>query len=130
MKGQWFIISAVVASSIFLGLSFLLKDYFVLDSSDAGKINNDFFFYNINNQLDSIVQNTVTIAGNCVNLTTALDEFKTIAERDLAAKGLFLRIDYTIVQCNPNIVKFDFIVATDEEIIYNFTTKKVSDVIG
>ena len=131
MKGQWFIISAVIASSIFLGMSLLLKDYFVIDSAATSRTNNDFYFNSIEEQLNNIVRNTVTNVSNCINLTTNLEEFRTIAEKDLAAKAMFAKIEYKIIQCNPNIVKFDFIVASHDEIIYNFTTREnVSELIG
>ncbi len=130
MKGQWFIISAVIASSIFLGISFLLKDYFVIDSASTARISNDFYFSNIEEQLNNIVAKTIT-TGGCINLTTALNEFITVAEKDLSSKGLFSKMEYNIVQCDPNVVKFDFIVASHDEIIYKFSTRQnVSELIG
>lgn len=131
MKGQWFIISAVIASSIFLGMSFLLKDYFVVDSAATARVSNDFYFGNIEDQLDNIVRNSITNSTNCVNLTTNLDEFKALAEKDLASRGFYSKIEYKVIQCAPNAVKFDFIVASHDEIIYNFTTRQnASELIG
>ncbi|MBS3051314.1 MAG: hypothetical protein J4400_04140 [Candidatus Aenigmarchaeota archaeon] len=136
MRGQWFIISAVVASSIFLGMSLLLRDYFVVDSADTARVNNAFYFNSMEEQLDSILRETVTSQSNCVNLTTSLDELKWLAEKELASKGVFAKIEYNVAQCNVNppaesVVKFDFIVASHDQIIYNFTTRKYpSELIG
>ncbi len=131
MKGQWFIISAVVASSVFLGISLLLKDYFVVDSSAAVTVNNDHYFYNINRELDNIVANTHTSPGNCINLTTSLDGFRTLTQQEMAARGVLLSLEYTIVQCGPNQVNFDILMASNDEVIYNFTTRKnASEIIG
>jgi len=131
MKGQWFIISAVIASSIFLGISFLLKDYFIVNSAVTARSNNDFYLNSIEEQLNNIVRNTVTNRTNCINLTANLDEFRTMAERNLASKGVFAKIEYAIVQCAPNIVRFNFIVASEDQVVYNFTTRRnVSEFIG
>ena len=130
MKGQWFIISAVIASSAFLGLSFLLKDYFVVDSSSSAAVSNDFYFNSIREQLDSIITNTV-VSGNCINLTTNLNEFKTVTEKTLGTKGLFFYLDYNIKDCPTKAVDFNFMVASQDQVIYNFTTKKTpSEIIG
>lgn len=131
MKAQWFIISAVVASSVFLGISTLLKGYFVIDSSTAATINNDHYFRNIDRELDGIVAMTPTSPGNCVNLTTNLEEFKTLTQQELASRGLLLSLEYTIIQCSPNQVGFDLLVASNSQILYNFTTRKsASEIIG
>ena len=131
MKGQWFIISAVIASSIFLGMSFLLKDYFAVDPAAAAGINNDFYFGNIENQLDNIVRSSITSPANCVNLTNSLDEFISVAEKDLASRGFYAKIEYKVIQCNPNIVNFDFLVASHDSVVHNFTKREnVSELIG
>ena len=131
MKGQWFIISAVVASSVFLGISLLLKDYFVIDSSASAAVNNDHYFRNIDRELDSIVMKTPTSPGNCVNLTTNLEEFKTLTQQELAARGMLLSMEYNIIQCSPNVVNFDLLVASNSQVLYNFTTRsQASEIIG
>lgn len=131
MKGQWFIISAVVASSVFLGISLLLKDYFVTDSSVPATANNDHYFSNINREFDQIISSTPTSPGNCLNLTTRLDEFKALTGHEMAARGVLLSLQYTIQQCSPNQVKADILLASNNQVIYNFTTlKNVSQIIG
>lgn len=132
MKGQWFIISAVIASSVFLTLSLFLKDYFVTDTSSQAGISNDFYLHNIQEQLDRLVATAITDdPPTCINLTTNLNEFRAVAERVLAARGLFLNLNYTIADCSAaNDVKFNIIIASQEAVVYNFTTHKVSDIIG
>lgn len=133
MKGQWFLISAVIASSAFLALSLFFKDYFVLDTSSPAKINNDLYLYSISGQLDNIVSTSITNdPPRCINLTTGIDEFKTLTERTLAPKGLFVFLNYTVLDCTTNnIVAFDILVASHDEVIYNFTTlRNSSQVIG
>lgn len=132
MKGQWFIISAVIASSTFLGISFLLKDYFVVDASSPAQVNNDFYFYSASEQLNNIIKNTVTDdPPACINLTTNLNELKTIAEHELARRGLFMFMTYTIRDCSTtNIVDINLLVASQNEIIYNLSTTKASNIIG
>lgn len=131
-KGQWFLISAVIASSAFLGISLLVKDYFAVDTSSAAKINNGFYFQSISQQLDNILKNTVVNDSPvCINLTTNLDEFRAVAEKAMAAKGLFFDMNYTIKNCSSKKVNFNFLLASQSETLYNFSTaKSASEVIG
>jgi 5'(3')-deoxyribonucleotidase len=123
MKGQWFLISAVVASTVFFSISLMLEGYFASDSSEQASINKDFYFYNILEQVNNIVATTPTNI-SCVNLTTNLNEFKTVTERTLASKGYFSYLEYTITPpCGAvNIVKIDLIIATSKGQMYNFST--------
>ena len=131
-KGQWFIISAVIASGIFLGISMMLKDYSSVDTSAPTRMNGDFYFYNIRDQINAIVSTAVTDdSPTCINLTSRLDEFRTTAERALAAKGLLFYMDYTIATCDAtNDVKFNYIIASQDQMIYNFSTGSAKDIIG
>lgn len=132
-KGQWFLISAVIASGAFLALSFFFKDYFVLEASFPARNSHDAYLYSLAQQLDNIVGTAVTNdPPRCINLTTRLDELKVLAERALAPKGLFVFLNYTVLDCAAsNIVAFDLLVASHDEVIYNFTTlKNYSQVIG
>lgn len=51
-KGQWFLLSAVIASATFLSISLMYKGYLSIDSSEAARINEDFFFMNIVSELN------------------------------------------------------------------------------
>jgi hypothetical protein len=122
-KGQWFIISAVIASGVFLGLSMLLKDYFIIDSSSYAMVNNDYYFYNTLDQFRNVVSDTPTYV-SCINLTTNLDEFRAFTQKELAAKGLFVFMNYTVTPpCNnPNTVKLDLLIASENGLLYNFSS--------
>ncbi len=130
-KGQWFIISAVVASSIFFSISVLLKDYFIVDSSDEAGINNDYYFSDIVEQFNYIVATTQTNM-SCSNLTSRLDELKAASERLLAPKGMFVYMKYTLppVCGEINNVRLDLIVASEKEIIYNVSSVYPAGIIG
>ena len=131
MKGQWFIISAVVASSVFLGISLLLKDYFTIDSSTSATIVDDHYFYSVNRELNNIVANTPTSPGNCLNLTTNLNGFRALTQQEMAERGILLSLEYAIVQCSPTIVNFDVLMASNDEVVYKFATRKnTSEIIG
>lgn len=125
LKGQWFLISAVVASGVFFALSLLMQDYFTTDSSFFAGQNNEHYFYNVAQQFDNIVSTTKTNVA-CTNLTTKLDELKTTTERELADHGLFVFFEYRI-RNNPcsiagNNVTLDFLVANQNYILYNLTS--------
>ncbi|MEK6888019.1 MAG: hypothetical protein AABX14_03685 [Candidatus Aenigmatarchaeota archaeon] len=124
MKGQWFIISAVVVSSVLLGISLMLKDYFVVDSSLPVRTTDVFYFKSVNEQLDNIIRNTVTDDHpTCINLSTNLNELNATTSNMLASRGIFFYLKYNIKGCDTtNDVDVDFLVASQNSIIYNFTT--------
>ncbi len=130
MKGQWFIISAVVATSVFLSISMLLQNYFIVDSSSQARVNADYYFYNFLDQFNEARK--VTTDGNCTNLTTNLESLKNMVQNTLASKGLFMYFEYQIVppDCSGDEdVNMDLVIATREQIIYNFTNYNTTDEI-
>jgi hypothetical protein len=54
-KGQWFILSAVIASAAFLSISLMYRGYFSIDTSSLAKVNEDFFFLNALEELNKTV---------------------------------------------------------------------------
>src|SRR3990172_7058492 len=54
MKGQWFLISAVIASSIFLTISFALKSFFSVDTSAAALYDEHYYFFDIKYNVNEI----------------------------------------------------------------------------
>ncbi len=132
-KGQWFIISAVVVSSVFFAISLLMKDYFLIDSSYFAGLNNDHYFYDVVQQFDKIVATTPSNV-SCTNLTTRLNELKAVTEHELASRGLLAVLDYRIMNspcATVNTVRLDFLVARESEILYNLTSySSPSQIIG
>ena len=53
-KGQWFIISAVIATGAFLSISIIFEDFLILDSSKNVRDNIDFYFGEVKNILNDI----------------------------------------------------------------------------
>lgn len=92
MKGQWFIISAVIASGVFLAISVLFRDYFLVDSSTIAAVNENFYFKNIDQQLGQLA----FLDGGCSDLAKYNQnylEFKEFAQKKMASIGYFLYID-------------------------------------
>ncbi len=113
MKGQWFIISAVVASGVFLAMSVLFRDYFLVDSSTVASINEDFYFKNVEQQLALLA----SMDDGCANPSQYEQnylEFKEFAERKIARLGYFLFINKTSV-C-PG--EFSLLLASDRAVIH------------
>jgi hypothetical protein len=90
-KGQWFIISAVIASATFVTISMLYSGYFYADSSKIAKINEDFFFNNIVYELN----NTLGYSANDYDFQKNLMEFVPYAEQKALEKGYYLKIENT-----------------------------------
>jgi len=102
-KGQWFIISAVVISGVFLAISILLKNYGI-DSSAAAMADDDFYFRNVQHQLNQTI-----LLSNSETKENNVNEFIYFAQERLAAKGYLLNI--TILDLNNN--KFNITLSSD-----------------
>jgi hypothetical protein len=102
----------------------MLKDYFLIDSSNYARISNDYYFYNTIQQFGNVVANTYT-NNSCVNLTTNLDEFRAFTQKELATKGLFVSMNYTVTPpcIMPNSVRLDLLIASENGLIYNFSSR-------
>ncbi len=114
-KGQWFLVSAVVISGAFLLISILFKGYLVLDQSAVARMNEDFYFHNIEEQLNGIV-NTYGYA-DCSNLNEKLDEFAFFSKERMAEKGYYLYVSKNI-NCAQQTSSFDILLASDRMVIY------------
>ena len=83
MKGQWFLISAVIITGIFLTISFVLKSYYYVDTSKVAVIDEDYYFKNIVEQLKNVVRNGGEYS---------INEFIFLSEKMMAEKGYYLEI--------------------------------------
>ena len=92
-KGQWFLISAVIATGGFLAISLLYQGYFVTDPS---RITYD----DMNQQFMSIRNQLYTIKSNCNS--ALLDETIKFNQKTMSEKGYFLTVvnngcDYQLI---------------------------------
>lgn len=87
-KGQWFLLSAVIASATFLSISLMYKGYLSIDSSDAAKANEDFFFMNIVSELNRTVSYSVGDADLYWNFV----DFQSYASQKAMNSGYMLTI--------------------------------------
>ena len=94
MKGQWFLISAVIAVGAFLSISIFFRDYFVFDTTYTIRINEETYFSSLKMQFDAVVAQST-----CTNLDANLKEFEYFAQKKMAEIGYFLYLDHTINGC-------------------------------
>jgi len=87
-KGQWFIISAVIASAAFLSISTLFKSYYMIDSTEVMKYNEDFLFNNIKRELNK----TVDYSKSLEELENNIKEFIAFVEQEMSKRGYYLEI--------------------------------------
>lgn len=106
-KGQWFIISAVLASATFLAISILFKGYFSLDSSRLANIDDDFFLFNVISQLNT----TAKYSSDTAEFRMDVEDFIAYAEKKAIEKGYFLFIRNTSAM-NPGGTNFIISIAT------------------
>jgi len=122
MKGQWFLISAVVASGVFLALSALFKSYFVVDPAFTARHNEDFYFNNVREQFNNVIS-----ASDCTSMDRNLREFRAFTQRELGNMGYFLFMNYTF-DCNAKTSKLGLLVASPNMLIcQNINVKDIFD---
>jgi hypothetical protein len=97
-KGQWFIISAVMATGVFLAISGLFKTYNMIDTSENARMSEDYYFSNVREQFNSVVAQTPCTSDNTV-LSRNLREFKAFSEKSMAEMGYLLYLNYSLTGC-------------------------------
>ena len=116
-KGQWFIISTVIASMAFLSISLLFKNYFVVDTASVATNDEDFYFWNIKYGLTE----TVNIVGYdipyCVRLENALNDFIGYSKTRMAEMGYYLYAE-KIIDCAGGTTDFGILLASDDMLVY------------
>ena len=121
-KGQWFIMSAVVVSGIFLAMSILLDNFFSVDTSEVATLNSDLFLLSIEDGLDKTIEQSY-----CNNLEKNINEFVYFNKKELYSKGYIFDMKYKLDNCAFEIY---FILVSSEKMdswigkrpkIYNVT---------
>lgn len=126
-KGQWFIVAAVIASSVFLGISVIFKSFAATDASQSAVGSEEFYFWSVQNALRSVLANA---PAGCVNLTEALAEYNATASKQMAEFGYFLFLNVTpntASDCANREAGIGILLAGDRAVFYNNVTP--SDVI-
>lgn len=126
-KGQWFMISAVILSSIFLTISVMLKEYKFIDASAIAGRDENFYFHNLAQNLNR----TVYYSPGCENLTLNINEMIYFEKIEMAKKGYIVDVYYTILDCNSpvpeNRIRFDLIsLASDKMQVWQGQLPEIS----
>ena len=116
-KGQWFLISTVIASVAFLSISFLFKDYFIVDTSATAMAYEDFYFWDIKNGLNEMVSIHGFDQPTCEDLGYRLDEFSYLVGSNMNEIGYYFFANKT-VDCPGRVVNFGILLASDRMVIY------------
>lgn len=96
MKGQWFIISAVVITSFFVVLSGLLRDYSAIDFLPTGTSSEAFYFENVKLMLKNSV---TTSPPDCGSIEKNLTETIYYTTRKMASLGYIEDASFSAVDC-------------------------------
>lgn len=88
-KGQWFLVSAVIATGAFLAFSVLFKDYFAVDVSRAVMVDEDYYFRSVKDGLQKTA--AVSCPDNRAFRRNAA-AFAEFTKERLAEKGYLLTI--------------------------------------
>lgn len=115
MKGQWFIVSAVIATGVFLVISNLFKTYYVFDTSVTARANEDFHFRNINQTFFDIVAGS-----DCSDMDKNIREYRAFAEREMNNLGYRFFLNYTINDCTTKYATLGLLVGSSRMVVsYN-----------
>jgi hypothetical protein len=109
-KGQWFLISAVIASGVFLAISVLFQGYYTSKPYAIAQINEDFYFKTIKEQLGNVV--ALSTCG--VDFDKNYNEFVYLARQSMAGTGYYLFINRT-APCPP---QFGILLASERAMFY------------
>ncbi len=90
-KGQWFLISAVVATGIFLAIAGVFKTYVDIETSKPSIFNEDYYFENIKQGL----YNTASMSCKSEDIK----EYIEFSKKEMARLGYLLNITY-IAPCS------------------------------
>jgi len=112
-KGQWFIISAVVMSGVFLVISSMLKVSFNIDASEVGRRDEGFYFNNILEQAGNLEARCLSGEGI---IERDMVEFEAFSRRAMESKGYFFFMNYTINGCA--IESMGLMIASDKGVFY------------
>lgn len=117
-KGQWFILSAVAVSFIFLSLSTFFREYYNIDTSAAVFYDEDFVVLNIISELNKTLTRYYTSDSELEkNLKTLIEA----AENGFGKLGYF--VDITILSpIQPTNTKFLIEVKTHRMAIRRIVT--------
>lgn len=103
-KGQWFFISAVIASGIFLSISVIFKDYFAVDSS-AALSDEDFYFSSIKDGLITAIKSDPDCTGE------NLKEFVQFATDKMARISYMLNVTQRgSLDCDDGMENFHLVL--------------------
>ena len=108
-KGQWFIISAVIISGVFVVISSMLRVSFSIDASDVGRRNEYFYFGNILEQIGNV-------EAECGDIERNMMEFEHFSRLFAESRGYFFFMNYTISGCDVSDV--GLMIASEKGMFY------------
>ena len=112
-KGQWFIISAVMISGVFLAISSMMRISFDVDASDVGRRNEYFYFNNMLEQQASIEAKCTPGEGD---FARDMKEFEHFSRLFAESRGYFFFMNYTIDGCDAR--SLGLMIASEKGMFY------------
>ncbi len=88
MRGQWFVIAAIITSATLLAISQILASYLIVDLSFVGRLKEDVIFYSLVEELNKTIEKCMT-SGNCMK---RIEEFSYVASRELGGRGYYFHL--------------------------------------
>lgn len=127
-KGQWFIIAAIIASGVFLTISVVFKSFAATDASRSATGSEEFYFWSVQKTVDDIL---ATGPSGCQNLTEAVNEFRSLSEKQTASLGYFLFLNVTLNtadDCSSREADVGVLIASSRTVLHKNVDPK--DVIS
>ncbi len=93
MRGQWYIVAAVLFSFSLLTLFNIFNSYSRIDYTSVLKNDEDLIFPNLVEELNKTVENSENIK----NLNADVGDLLEMAENSLSGKGYFINYNFTVV---------------------------------
>lgn len=129
-KGQWFLISAVIASGIFLAISILLQDYFKVPPAVGNE--EQIYFDDIKNMSVRVIQIDCAKQGGPILLNREnLTEYIHFAGEKMGGLGYLVNITpKALLECNKGTDNFHVLILKSEKAdVWNGTRPEVESVL-
>ncbi len=104
MKGQWFIVAAVLFSFSLLSVFNIFESYSEMDFTSVLKNDEDVISSNIIWELKQIEKNST----NAINLEADVSEFLEMAEANLIGKGYYF--EYNFSATSPSDLNYNLTI--------------------
>jgi len=108
MRGQWFVIAAIIVSATLLAISQILASYLVVDLSVIGRVREHTIFHGVVDELNKTIERCLG-RGDCLE---RIEEFRHVASKELGGRGYYF--DLLLKRLSPSSVLVEITLLSEK----------------